>query len=359
LVGFISIFTNFNTGGSKDTIGYISRKYFYLVSSLMLFLSIKNIPLYDNELLRNFANKALDLILILIATHILIAVLVKYIPQMGSIFSIFLTREYNTFDSVNREKMARISSFVFTPESFGEIIAVVCPLLFYKLYKNKIGVWLIITLIYLTGLIYTVTRSGILLFSLGIIGSMLFRSSTKISKNMIIVYALAFMMFSFYFLNQSVFSDLYIRFKAIDASYQSGGNIFEIINRGGFLETLKLVFGNVSFFGHGITDYNFHNLYLTIFHSRGIFGFILYFTILFFPSFSLYKVFKNNRCADRDLIFACLLSYTIFAINEFKYEFNRSSSYQQLCWALFSVYFLLSKNKSETFIYDKSYVYKW
>jgi hypothetical protein len=49
---------------------------------------------------------------------------------------------------------------------------------------------------------------------------------------------------------------------------------------------------------------------------------------------------KQKKTSFYLLALACLLSLLCFLINELKFEFNRSDSYQQIVWIFFGIYYL-------------------
>jgi len=336
-------------------IGPAVRLYFGYASSLLFFLVIINcgedIRKSNSGDYINYIEKLLNLYFLLISLHILISISIKLIPSIEHLFKIFYTREVEALQFAIGGKYAhieRIRSFLFTPESYGEILGSFCPLIIYKLinYRNKI--WFICFSMFVIGLILSVTRSGIILFITGTALSLIFYFPKKFTR----IYTVAtvfiiFLSLSIFF-NQHIFENVLLRFNYAREAYVSSGNIIDIINRTGvFYSALELVKNNISLFGNAISLFHFHNLILTIIHERGIIGATLFLILLFIPAFRLTKSIYLNRYTNNGLNFSCLLCFSLFIINETKYEFIRASSYQQLCWGLVAIFYLVSSLAQE------------
>ncbi len=349
LLGLLSTLTPYYTGGlEKEQMGSSIRLYFIFLSSLLFFIVIKNHSKIrfqsHSEPDHIWLEKLLNVIFIFISIHIVISVCVKFHPSLGSWFKIFLSREVESFDSVNRHNMERIKSFVFGQESFGEILATLSPLIMYKIYKYRNPIWACCLLVFSLGLLFTVTRSGIVLFIAGIMISIFYISKEKMNKTLMLIYFMLSTLVIVLIVNPPILSDIFHRFGDAKATYDSGGTLFETLNRKFLPDVWQLVISKISLFGNGVTEYNFHNLFLTTLHRRGIAGGTVFFLVLLYPMGCLIKSFKEEeRKTNKNLIFLCVLSMILFLINELKFEFTRGASYQQLCWCLFAIYYLASK----------------
>lgn len=353
LLGMLSVIVPYYTGGlEKEQIGPSIRLYVTFLSSLLFFLVIKNFPQiqFQSNVKSDhlWIENLLTVFILLISIHIVISVCVKFYPFLSPLFKIFLSRDVEAFDSVNRSKLERIGSFVFGPESFGEILATLSPLIIYKIYKYRNPIWVCFLLVFILGLMFTVTRSGILLFITGIMISILYMSNEKMNKTFLLIYVMLSGFIVLIIINPPVLSDLILRFGDVTATYQTGGSIFETLNRDKMPGTFNLVVSRISLFGNGVTEYNFHNLFLTTLHRRGIVGATLFFLVLLYPMICLIKSFNaKDTSGNKSIIFLCVLSMMLFLINELKYEFTRGGSYQQLCWCLFAIYYLASRRPIE------------
>lgn len=360
VLGVFSILIPYYTGVLvNDQLGPAMRLFFTFISSLLLFLVIKNLPQvkFQSHVEPDhlWLEKLLNIIILLIAIHIMISICVKFFPSTGSFFNIFLTRNTEVFDSVKRGTMGRIGSFVFGMESYGEVLATLSPIIIYKIYKHKNPIWFFYLFVFSLGLLFTVTRSGILLFISGIMISTFYMANNKRSKTFVLFYLMLSSIVLLITINPPVLNSIFIRFSAATETYHSDGSIFEILNRDFLPEVWALVISKISLFGNGATEYNFHNLFLTTLHRRGLAGAFFFFAVLLYPTFCLIKSFneKSNKI-NKNLVFLCLLSMGLFLANELKFEFTRGGSYQQLCWCLFAVFYLASKKSenSEKYNYD-------
>lgn len=332
----------------RHSIGFAIRGYFGFVSSLLLFLVLKNYQsdkyCHNREEYVEEIEKLFSLIIILIIIHIIISICVKFFPFIGSYFNIFITRNLESFDSVNRDGLQRIGSFVFSPESFGEILSVVSPIVLYKIIKYRKPFWLICLSFLLCGLFFTVTRSGILLFAMAFSVTFTYYFRKNLNSAIIALFTITISIFAIVFIYPQAFEAFILRFNLAKIAYDEGGTLLEILNRERFQDVIHNVFKSLKIFGNGITEFNFHNLYLTVLHRNGIIGAILYFLVLLYPLICLTKtLIIKDQIEDKKLVFACIVSFSAFLINELKFEFNRSESYQQLCWGLFALFYLSYK----------------
>jgi len=118
------------------------------------------------------------------------------------------------------------------------------------------------------------------------------------------------------------------------------------MNRGGvFYRAWDLVVSNVTLFGKGISEFHFHNLYLTTIYQKGVLGMTLFFIVLLFPVISLAGAMNSHDHGNKELVFACMLSLFLFLINETKFEFIRHASYQQIWWGIIALYYLVSRKQ--------------
>jgi O-antigen ligase len=127
--------------------------------------------------------------------------------------------------------------------------------------------------------------------------------------------------------------------------------MLEAVNRNFFPIVFDKVIKNITFFGAGqplIEIRNglyrqFHNLYLTLIYHRGVIGAILFLFILFYSLINLIKSYQKQLSQNHKLLtVSCIISFLVFFINEFKFEFTRHASYQQICWALFALFQLIA-----------------
>ena len=133
---------------------------------------------------------------------------------------------------------------------------------------------------------------------------------------------------------------------------QEGAGFTSIINRNfTFTGGLSYLGSTLSFLGNGLVspsvyktfELHFHNLLFTIIFQYGILGAIFYFYFFINIFVKLFKTSFKEASEYRYLYMSLFFSFSIFLINELKFEFNRSAPYHLLCWLMFSIYFLSTK----------------
>jgi O-antigen ligase len=128
-------------------------------------------------------------------------------------------------------------------------------------------------------------------------------------------------------------------------------DIVTIVNRQGVWPmAYDLTKNTISLFGHGPIQAhrlgfpvkNFHCLYLSMLFQFGIMGTAVFLLFFYTMAKRLLKPVKKIKYKSTDYLLAvtCLLSLLCFLINEIKFEFNRSDSYQQFVWIIFAVFYL-------------------
>lgn len=345
IFGALSIILPIFNGSMQSTyIGPSIRHYVDFMSSVIIFLILKNLIIEKNkngnEKALDFTDKILALIIVLIVAHVLISLIVKFEPSFGQYFKIFLARDEYVFDSVDRHNIQRIGSFVFGPEAFGEILAILCPILLYKIrFKNR-WFWIVCLVIFLLGLIFSITRSGIVLFATTLFVANIYCYRRNLNKTLYMMMVTGAVVAGILLSYPQIFGDLFTRFNDAKYAISSGNTIFEILNRDFMPDVLRTVFASLNFFGNGFTEFNYHNLYLTTLHQKGIIGGGIFFIILSSPLIYSLKEFSKIKTERLKVFtFVCIVAMCAFFVNELKYEFNRAASYQQICWAIFATFY--------------------
>ncbi|PQP35621.1 hypothetical protein C6A37_01600 [Desulfobacteraceae bacterium SEEP-SAG9] len=349
IFGAISIMSSHLTGVlEQEQVGPAFRHFFGSLGALLLFLVIKNY--HEDKFESNFESfpdhieKLLSIFLFMTSFHIFASIIVKIIPSLESAFSIFFPRNVDVLNfSYQTKGVTRIKSFVMTPESYGEFLATLSPIILYKIFRFRNPLWLVVFFLFFLGEIFAVTRSGIILFLAGVAFLFLYHLKEKIGIILSLSYIFLTAFILILYLEPSLFGDVLLRFSFIKESHEHGGTLIDTLNRKVFIDAWDVTISNLSFFGNCLSEFNFHNLLLTTLHEKGIGGTTLFFVVLFYPMVRLVKSIRNHKLANKALIFSCLLSMVLFFINETKYEFTRSDSYQQICWALFGTYYLVSQ----------------
>lgn len=330
-----------------EDIGPVIRQYLSFVTSLLFFLVVKNAIMHlndkDGSALTSITEKMLSLILILTALHVVISVINKYIPLSIEIVKIFYNSESHVFEPEGQD---RLTGFVFSYEYYGEMLAALCPLVIYKLVTTRKLSWFLCLVIFTCGVLLSVTRSGILLFALGLSVSIFYHYKRQVRNAILLSVALFGTVMVFVSVYPQICSDLIDRFTLAEDAYSSGGNLFDTINRGNLPDIWDDVITHLTLSGHSMLRVDYHNLFLTTLHQMGVMGALLFFIALLYPSILLLKSIVVNNRSRKALRFSCLLFIALFLINETKVEFTRADSYSQICWGLFALCYLVTKHSS-------------
>ena len=332
----------------EHTYGHLIRQYVSLVSSLLFFLTLKNYCLAHSRK-ASVSNvimfeHILSVYIILTCVHVIIAYIVKYLPDFQSAFVLFAPRETGQLGVASS---GRIRSFVFTYECMAETLAALCPLVVYKIMKSRNFLWLVCLLIFALGELYTITRSGILLFSIGLFCSILYHLRSNLSKSSVLIYIIVLVSSILAYLSLDIFSSVATRFTMAINDYQKTGDIIYSINRGGFYDIFHYISTNATFFGHSLARIDFHNLFFTTFHQLGIVGALLFFVLFLYPGLILLRCVLRKGTRNPELIFSCFLCIVLFVVNETKFEFTRHASYQQIWFGILSAFYLIATYEIE------------
>lgn len=325
------------------------RRYIGSAAGLFLFFLVINInTLSDAEEQRRRVEFLLSFLLIMYAVQILIGIAVYFIPQISSYLSIFTQREREIVTIVTGG-VQRLSSIIAGRESIGEVIAVLTPILLYKILAQRDKFYYLIFAIFFAGVLLSATRSGFLLFLFGlalfaltVLPMIKLPTWSLFAVGLIVGGPLSFAMFP------QIFAPIIDRMNDFFSVYSASQSLAVAVNRAGVWHYVELVLiPNISLFGNGFLSlynglpFDFHNLYATVLHRYGVVGFPLFFYIFYKVSTTLLRARRLcSRRADRALLYACLISILILLINEFKFDFIRGASYQQTIWLLLGIYYL-------------------
>lgn len=332
------------------------------LSAMMLFVYIINLQFDSEEKKIDFVENILTLFLIMVCIQIGIGIIMYKWPEYAKAFSYFTFSNMEGLhvsipDLTTPRGIKRLTSLIFQPESFGEILAVLSPIALHKFLFKQSTLWLIVYVFFGVGLILSVTRSGIILFvlaSLLVLAFNMKRIRFASAFSLFGIGSICFIMGLVFF--SGFFDDSLYRFRIAHETFRQTGNFSATVNRAGISEVASFVFENINLFGHGlmpayhykVVRIHFHNLYLTVVWQFGLIGSICY---LLFLMYMFLRVIKSFFCCKSShikiLSFSMIVSMGVFFVNELKYEFNRAEAYQQICWALFAIYMLWT-NKTNT-----------
>ena len=329
--------------------GAAVRQYTGFSSGLLLFLILKNLgnfrsnkeKAYDCE----FIDRLLNLFIILGGAHIIISIILLYFPSLGSMFKWFLRRGMSVAEIVpfKTSDGTRLRNFLFTPEMYGEYIAIITPLVFYKLFHRNNVLWLILLLVLFIGVVLSNTRSGMVLAGIGVVACLFFKSGIRFRQVVMVGSVCIAAVFLFFVYGEPYSDNVILRFVTAFDTFRSSGDIFHTINRDFFPIILGRVFRDLSWFGNSLVRVDYHNLLLTTIFQLGFIGCCLFFLVIFYTPFRLFRRFFASEGNGKYLAFVCIVSFVVFLMNETKFEFTRKASYQQICWALFGTFCLVAK----------------
>ncbi len=355
ILSVLSVFIPFLEGElNGEGLGQALRRCVAYVSSLLLFVIVKNYEIVRDERCSSsidYTERIISITLLLTSIHVCISIVVVLFPAVAPIFKIFLSKNVDTLEMVKDAKteIVRIRSFVFSPEKYGEFLAATGPFIVYKIINTKSKIWYFCLAIFISGLISANTRSGIILFVLGIVLSLLFLKKSSFSQRTVFFIFTISITIILITLQPKLIQDVFFRFNLAVESYNEGARFYEILNRGLWLEVYEVVISHLTILGNGISHFNYHNLYLSILHQRGILG-LLFFVILILCVLKRlkYAYYSKDHPNNRNIVFTCFLFMVLFFINEMKFEFIRHSSYQQICWVALGVCFLVGQSSYTT-----------
>lgn len=316
------------------------RQLVNFASALLLFVAIKNSRqkyLDDEEQRSEYIEKLLGLIVILVASNVVIALAIKYFPAIEPFFKIFYGRESDELAIIGSEEIERLSNFLLNSEQMAEIAASLIPFAIYMISKKEKNSWYFVMFIFMIGILMSVTRSGIVLAVAGVLITLLYFSNKKTGVVIACACVSVAILTGVYLIKPEVFKDIAARFASAKQAYSSSGEIVSTINRDNFPVIWADVNENLTLFGHSLTRIDHHNLLLTTLHQLGIIGTLLFLSVFLYPAVKLLKSVIDKTNSNRDLIFVLTLSLTLFMINEMKFEFTRTASYQQIWWTVLAL----------------------
>ena len=337
---------------SGELRGPAVRHFSNFLSSMMLFFYISNLTFEGESEKSDFVETFLCIILLLLFLQIIIYIFISKFPQYSHFLNYFTYSNSHGLTPNEPPGIVRARSLIFVPESFGEFIAVLCPIVLYKLFYRNSYFYFIIFVFLALGLILTVTRSGIILFVFGTLVFFIYNfKGLKLSSFFLCMFgfgALMLIIASW----PGVFDSVIERYSLSYQMYKETGELAVGLNRSG-VWNMDYVLAHINSFGHGLfppyfyggVDFHLHNLYLTVLFQFGIVGMVFYFAFFYLIFKRLLNAFAAcSLYPNKALIFSMILSLFLFLINEFKFEFNRYETYQQICWALFAAFYLVSKS---------------
>lgn len=265
-------------------------------------------------------------------------------------------------------------------EAFAEFcVSLICILLpgilsGSSLKKNRFFYYFSMTmmLLILMAMIYSGTRSSILLLPIGIVGSFIFlgkRLNTKLVVLMLVVSAGLFVAnLGLKFIDFSVFEERSENMDNVSLQTMLNG---DAMNRGGLFPYAFQQMQNTGIIGRGyftspyeyryvqfnkddmifdgIADY--HNLYMSSYVLWGSVGFAAMMFLFFYPMYEGWKTYWAVRKQGgymTDLLLGFNLLFVIMMINEFKIQFVRDVNYFTIVMMLLVLYISLAWQLKQT-----------
>lgn len=345
LIGAVSFIT------SPLGVSITSIRYFYIyLSGLLLFLMvIKHPGSAEMKTLERF----MEILVFIAALQVSIGILLYFYPQARSWFDLFLKADREFLDlRENQETVRRLRTLITGPEPTGEMLAVLAPLVLGRALANNSLRHFGYFLLFFAGEMLTATRSTILLFAAGsAVTLMYFTARVHAGRGLKFIGAsvvgLAVLMAAFPGLTSGFFE------RSLEAKTlaRTGGGLSEILNRDEVWANAERLLKQTPLTGNGFLPpsylgetQNFHNLYLTLIFQLGWAGAPFYILALGAILVLLWRkraVLDNSE--SRFMVAVCIVSMSLFLVNEIKYEFNRHQPYSQFCWALFAVFYLMAQ----------------
>ncbi len=355
------------------------RHYLNFVSSIIVFILIvhsRQIPGTANGE-RDYIEKIINVLLLITTIHVFLSLLLLHFPWTEKYFTIFFHRTREHLGAYFVDGVYTRATTIFSSgEGFGELLVLLFPFSLYKFFVSKNKLFLLVVAFLFLGAILSGTRSAFLLivFQLLVFVCILVARKYTIKRFAVAVCStlICVLVLSSFFHYSSILTDRFqltldqVRVTAPDMTkpgaqnrikskvpnqVQSKVDIASIVNRQGiWTRAYDITTHTISLFGHGpiqahklgFQSKNFHCLYLSMLFQFGIVG-TLFFVLFFYTiAKSLLKYVKRIKYNDTGYLLAatCLLSLLCFFINEIKFEFNRSDSYQQLVWIFFAVFYM-------------------
>jgi hypothetical protein len=246
------------------------------------------------------------------------------------------------------ENSVRVSGTVWDYELLSELFLVGALLSVALIYVTGKYLHVCSLLCCLAGMIFTKTRSSIMLFSGGFVVTLiflnLFRKDFKaISVKIAIVIGLGMAVFTVLFPDQisAIFERLAIYFQGSEHFSAKAVNRTGAWNRG-----IDLIAEHVSAFGNGFYNVeniyknlgSFHSLYLTLLYKIGFVGSAVY--VIFWLrliGMAVIVLVRDKWLDNWHLIFFLFLSTILLLIDGIKIEYIRHGHFIQFVWTVFAL----------------------
>lgn len=348
------------------------RHYLNFLSSIAVFFLITHSQ-HIRGMARNkheYIEKIINVLLWITVIHIFISILLLNFPWIEKHFTIFFSRTQEHLSGyITDGAYTRATTIFVSGEGFGELIVLLFPFALYKIFVSKNKLYLFVAASLFFGMMLSGTRSAFMIIAFQIV-LFVYVLAPRRYHNKKFVFTVAFgsicivMLPAFWFYGPILMERIQDTMELI----RKGEGIVAIFNRSAvWPQAYNVTRDTISLFGYGpiqanrlsLTAKNFHCLYLSMIFQFGIIGTVVFLIFFYTIMRRLLKGMKKIKYRGPDylLIVTCLLSFSCFLINEIKFEFNRSDSYQQLVWIVFAVFYLTGQ-LWRNFPHEKTYHYQ-
>jgi hypothetical protein len=322
----------------------------FVCSMLLFFIVINYYSGIDDYEQPERIHGLISFVLLMGSLQIIIGIILYLYPPFGKPLSVFTPRNVDVLVTIDAGAK-RLQSVMTGWEEIGEFIAVLSPLIFYQVVRTGTKFMpLFFLALYTIGVILSATRSAILLFILaGVVFIIWNRHTIRLHRVLLgsYIFGICMSILAFLFPSALNYWDAAMaRFGVFSNIYSKTDSLMKAIDReGAWNYGLQIVGNNLNLFGNGmVTPGNFHCLYLTYIYELGIVGGVFIFGFFVYLLIKLFGAARNTVDPDtKCLISACIISFSVFLINEIKYEFNREFSYQEIVWLIFAIFWLVSQ----------------
>jgi len=314
----------------------------------------------------------IKIILITLILQSVISFLQWGLPDAARCFSIFGTRTFVP-SSYIVEGFTRVTGTIWDYELLAEWFLLGTLLSLGISYQTKKWFYSFCFFPFVGGLIFTKTRSGIILLFFGIVFTQLllniFKKSSKTnSLKVVLLFVIVIVALVSIFPNQM--DELFYRLKAYlgykDLTSSKSINRQEVWDDAiGFFIKKPTIFGkglyDVISFGYARAN-SFHSLYLTILYKIGIMGLIFYLVFWFkIIQHSLWFFIKDrgNKSNNWYIFFFLFCAFILMLVDEAKIEYLRYSHTIQFAWVIYALLIVcLGQNREEDIISENTLVSK-
>ncbi len=288
------------------------------------------------------------IVFLLMIQSVITFIQIKF-PEFHKVTGIFRGRSYIPHLPLSLEGIARPKGTVGDFELLAEWFLLGCLLSLALIYIQKNYIYLITFLSCTAGIIFTKTRSDLMLLIFALLLIILILRTFKKDYDKLSIKILFAIIISFTILIivfPSEIEDFIYRFKRYFTS--SSLISVEAFNRKIAWDSAKIeVMENLNFFGNGfhyilvpVNDSfeEFHSLYLTLLYKVGFFGFIihlLFWATLIFKSGK--KLIAHSNSSNWHFIFFLLIAVIIILLDQIKIEYLRWIHTIQFAWMIFAL----------------------